>query len=319
VGAVVVQDLEQCVQKYGSRHGNSSRALREKDANGGTAPKQQNGAKKRKRKAPTIDKAAKVMLIIDKRELTRKKGKLMQAELEKLGVCFSGRTLDLADMMWVVKNPNGMEIAMSHGIERKTISDLSDSIKGSRYREQKFRLAKCELSHVVYVIEGSLSGYSGKSRQYLLPKKALDQAVLSTSYGSSSFVVHKTSNVKDTALYLHRYTKMLQQLVNRGLAQSHVLACGLETFNRHNKKTQQQRVMDTFAQQLMQLPLVSGNKVTAIVQQYPCSADLIDAYDECETKKQKKDMLKDIVILGSTRKLGPKLSEAVAKAYAKKQ
>ena len=53
------------------------------------------------------------------------------------------------------------ELVLPVIVERKRMDDLASSIKDGRFREQKFRLKKCGLSHPVYLVEehrGSVAG-----------------------------------------------------------------------------------------------------------------------------------------------------------------
>ena len=43
-------------------------------------------------------------------------------------------------------------------VERKRLDDLASSIRDSRYREQKFRLRRCGLPHVIYLAEALGTG-----------------------------------------------------------------------------------------------------------------------------------------------------------------
>ncbi|KAA6320803.1 MAG: hypothetical protein EZS28_054637, partial [Streblomastix strix] len=45
-------------------------------------------------------------------------------------------------------------------VERKTIDDLKMSLKDTRFDEQRFRLARCGINRVVYLIEGELGASS---------------------------------------------------------------------------------------------------------------------------------------------------------------
>lgn len=101
-------------------------------------------------------------------------------------------------------------------LQRKTVSDLSASIKDGRYRDQKFRLSRAGLSGVVYLIEGPLlkpKQFNEKAAWSLLPVETLEAAITSTSYGSSAFMVERSPDAAHTARWLARYTSQLQEQV----------------------------------------------------------------------------------------------------------
>lgn len=73
------------------------------------------------------------------------------------------------------------------------------SIIDSRYMEQKFRLCKCGVDHVIYLIEGS---------------HQLNDAVYSAMAQCQvmdNFFLKETEGAADTVSYLHSFTMMLKE------------------------------------------------------------------------------------------------------------
>ena len=70
------------------------------------------------------------------------------------------RSLPLGDVVWVWRTHRGdkpREYLTGVVWERKTLLDLSASIKDGRYDEQKYRLTHCPgLETVVFLVEGNL-------------------------------------------------------------------------------------------------------------------------------------------------------------------
>ncbi|RUP47881.1 restriction endonuclease type II-like protein [Jimgerdemannia flammicorona] len=64
------------------------------------------------------------------------------------------RQIALGDMVFIAKSADGCEFILDIVIERKTINDLDISIIDGRYKEQKYRLHKSEISTIVYIVEG---------------------------------------------------------------------------------------------------------------------------------------------------------------------
>lgn len=111
-------------------------------------------------------------------------------------------SLHVADV--VIQNLDGTP---SIYIERKSISDLSASIKDGRYREQSLRLSAlpCHPHNVIYLIEGKISedldetagGYGGT----LLNKPTLYTALASMLI-YKGFSVFRTQSAADTADFI---------------------------------------------------------------------------------------------------------------------
>lgn len=94
-------------------------------------------------------------------------------------------------------------------IERKSVSDLSASIKDGRYKEQSLRLSSSNYhSHnIIYVIEGSWnSGFFGST----LDKDTLYGSVVSMML-LKGFSVFKTENIWDTASFICNMARKLKK------------------------------------------------------------------------------------------------------------
>lgn len=99
-------------------------------------------------------------------------------------------------------------------IERKTLNDLASSIIDGRYSEQSCRLDNSEINNhnIIYVIEGDINKYSGKSR---ITKNTLLSSLVSLNY-YKGFSVYKTINVNETANFLIALiNKITKELNNR--------------------------------------------------------------------------------------------------------
>jgi len=58
-------------------------------------------------------------------------------ELQGRKIPFEIRDLSIGDFLWLAVAPNGSELVLPFIVERKRSDDLANSIKGSRYHEQK--------------------------------------------------------------------------------------------------------------------------------------------------------------------------------------
>jgi crossover junction endonuclease MUS81 len=201
--------------------------------------------------------------------------------------------------------------------KRKTVSDLSASIKDGRYRDQKFRLAQASLAGVVYLIEGPLlkpKNFNEKAAWSLLPVETLEAAITSTAYGSSGFLIQRCKDAAHTARWLLAYTEQLQeQLEKVEVRQKMLFGCDLASFGETNKKDANPTVSDVFAKQLLAISGISFKKAVAVIKQYPTMNALLRAYNECDGVIEQRAMLATLP-LSSGRNLGPKASTAIAKA-----
>lgn len=83
------------------------------------------------------------------------------------------------------------------------MDDLGASIKDGRFHEQKFRLRKCGLKRVHYLIEN----YGG-NKNVGLPLQHLMQALANTRI-QDGFKVHITDSLTNSARFLAMLTKRL--------------------------------------------------------------------------------------------------------------
>lgn len=83
------------------------------------------------------------------------------------------------------------------------MDDLAASIKDGRFYEQKFRLKKCGIPNVFYLIENY-----GSNKHVGLPIQNLMQAIVNTRV-QDGFKVHVTESLSNTARFLAMLSKRL--------------------------------------------------------------------------------------------------------------
>lgn len=103
------------------------------------------------------------------------------------------------------------ELVLPYVVERKRMDDFGQSIKDGRYHEQKFRLKKCGIQNVIYLIERF-----GNNQHVGLPLSTLYQAATNTAI-QDGFCVKFTENIRDTAKYLANFTTILVKMYKVGL------------------------------------------------------------------------------------------------------
>ncbi|CAL9694084.1 unnamed protein product [Knipowitschia caucasica] len=259
-------------------------------------------------------------------------------ELQKNGVIFDVRKLNVGDFLWVARErmdpvpgqlrpPCGRELVLDYIIERKRMDDLCGSIIDGRFREQKFRLKRCGLRRPVYLVEECGTAASHLS----LPETTLQQAILNTQV-VDGFFVKRVQDVRESAAYLTVMTRNLSKLYKgRALVvRSRELegdlpedsvenpSCSLFSFTEFNlgaAKNKCQTVREVFARQLMQISGLSGDKAAAIIQEYPTPHSLLSAYHRCSTEAEQEKLLSSIRYGKLKRNLGPALSRTVSQLY----
>ncbi|KAM5138338.1 crossover junction endonuclease MUS81 isoform 2-T4 [Mantella aurantiaca] len=285
-----------------------------------------------------------VILCVDFIETTggaaHKKQELV-SELKRNGVDFDVRKLHIGDFLWVAQEkvhpvpgqlriPQPRELVLDYVIERKRMDDLCGSIIDGRFREQKFRLKKCDLLHPIYLVEDY-----GSSQHLSIPESTLQQAIVNTQV-VDGFFIKRTKDVRESAAYLTIMTRYLQNMyLNKTLlsctkeeanqcdpklrhdAQSCILM-EFKEFNEGAMKNKAQTVKEVFARQLMQISGVSGEKAAAILERYNTPASLLAAYEDCSTVEKEK-LLSGVKCGKLQRNLGPVLSRTIAQLYCTKE
>ncbi|XP_013876683.1 crossover junction endonuclease MUS81 isoform X1 [Austrofundulus limnaeus] len=264
-------------------------------------------------------------------------------ELQKNGVRFDVRKLNVGDFLWVAQEkvspvpgelraPVGRELVLDYIIERKRMDDLCGSIIDGRFREQKFRLKRCGLRRPIYLVEGG-----GASASHLsLPEATLQQAIVNTQV-VDGFFVKRVQDVRESVAYLTIMTRYLTRLYkNRTLIrrsrelegdaavdeeEGGPASCSLISFAEFNYravKNKSQTVREVFARQLMQISGLSGDKAAAILELYSTPDSLLAAYDRCSSEAEKEKLLSCIRCGKLKRNLGPALSRTIYQLYCTK-
>lgn len=159
-----------------------------------------------------------VQLVLDNREMRAKNDRdYIQDELIKKGIKPIVRPLEIGDFLWVAKcndpallsrhDEEGDEVMLDFVVERKRLDDLWESIKDGRFHEQKFRLRKSGVQHVVYIIEE----FTVSADRMANINEAIESAIASTQVVDGYFV-KKTQKLDDTIRYIARMTVMLQKM-----------------------------------------------------------------------------------------------------------
>ncbi|XP_057324119.1 crossover junction endonuclease MUS81 [Microplitis mediator] len=264
-----------------------------------------------------------VVLLVDNNE------KSTSCSLDKNSgkILYDVRHLKVGDFAWIARcRATKRELVLPYIVERKRMDDLGASIKDRRYHEQKFRLRKCGVDNVIYLIEG----LSKSRQQYSMPIPVLFQAAVN-SLVQSGFTVKFTKNQHDSLRYLTAFTTALTQLYK----DKHLEKCSKENitpsspsdekvflmefneFNQSSSKTKVYSVKEMFIRQLLQLKGLSLERALAIVNVYPTPFLLKEAFIEAGAEGDK--LLANLTFGRVNRKLGPVLSKILYKLYTSDQ
>lgn len=159
-----------------------------------------------------------VQLVLDNREMRAKNDRdYIQDELVKKGIKPIVRPLEIGDFLWVAKcndpallarhDEEGDEVMLDYVVERKRLDDLCGSIRDGRFHEQKFRLRKSGVQHVVYIIED----FTISTERMTNLDEAIESAIASTQVVDGYFI-KKTQKLDDTIRYIARMTVILQKM-----------------------------------------------------------------------------------------------------------
>jgi crossover junction endonuclease MUS81 len=260
-----------------------------------------------------------VKLVLDIREVRAKQDRdYMQNELSKAGVTPIMRALELGDILWVAKlhspsllsqlGAEGDEVLLDWIVERKRLDDLVGSIKDGRFHEQKFRLRKCGVKNVIYIIE-EISMNADHFQKY---EEVVESAIASTQVVNGYFV-KKTQKMDDTIRYLTRMTLTLKELYERKplyviptkVITTQNYAPLLEqlrrtqsttdfhitysAFSSLSSKSESLTLRDVYLKMLMCTRGVTGEKALEIQKRWKTPSEFLEAYRKCDEKEGGKE------------------------------
>ena len=202
-------------------------------------------------------------------------------EIKKSKIKFEIGKLHVGDFAWIARprnnESNDKYLILDCIVERKRMDDFCSSILDGRYKEQKFRLKKCGIGKLVYLIEDH-----GSMKHMSLPEKSLVQADVNTQL-IDHLIVHHTTDPKDSAHYLIEMTNFIVKshenlTLNacsrdslsqpKGAAFSSYLM-RFKEFNEYSNKNKPLTMKEMFAKCLMKVQGLSQEKCLAIIEVYP--------------------------------------------------
>lgn len=279
-----------------------------------------------------------VGIIIDNREIRNQSDRdFFQTELENQNVFIKVQPLSVGDALWIAHNKKTHQIAvLDHVCERKRLDDLIASIKDGRFTEQKGRLKRSGLQHIIYLVEEPAGLERGFYAQHT--QTAMCQAVT-----HDMFYLKKTSSVEETVKYFARVTKLLGKLYKEKdlnvvwptltttkayiedvqntrskLPSDTCLGIDYDTFQTALSKSNMLTIRDIYIRMLMTVRGITLDKAVTIQKEWPTPKALLDAYSSILTTEGKKLMISDKLGSGITRKkITPILSQKLYEVWGK--
>jgi len=250
-------------------------------------------------------------IIIDSRETDLYKQCIALQSLYNLesSIAIASECLPLGDV--IIRDDSDKELLI---FERKKVSDLAASIHDGRYKEQSLRLQATQLHNhnVIYLVEGSLSGY--KLKWGRIDKTALYSALVSLQV-YKGFSTIRSDSLAESAEYVIRFANKIGKTGNTPMFYTDMTSdCSgppdLTKYSSAIKRVKKDNInKDTIhGVWLGQLPGVSNNVADIVLSRHSTLWGLREAL------KADANCLDDIVITtssGKTRALGKNVIETI--------
>ncbi|KAG6454302.1 crossover junction endonuclease MUS81 [Manduca sexta] len=260
-----------------------------------------------------------VVLLIDKNETggaTRKNEPAVALFSRYPRLKHEYRSLKVGDFAWIARHHvTKQELVLPYIVERKRYDDFAASIKDGRFHEQKFRLHKCGLSNVFYMVESY-----GRNKNLGMPLQTLKQAVANTRVQDGFKTIFSDSlshSVRLMALLTIKLTAEYreEQLAGRNGAPRGDELMTFEYFTKVSSKNKSLTVTELFIKQLLQLKGLSVEKALAITKRYPTPMLLLDEYKKHDTEGGL--MLLAYLKYGDMgRNVGPQVSRTIYQLFS---
>lgn len=205
-----------------------------------------------------------LVLVIDSRELSRVDKEELKRNLEKFGVICKTEKLIIGDYQWLLRDKeSGIEILTDYIIERKRFGDLVTSFFDSRYDVQKFWLTTSGLHHIIYLIEGNISGVSMCERQ---TDELMDKSGIEGGFMVKKIYTHERID------FLYKFHKTLKKqlkgnIVNSGLLTTPPIQYKLYQF--HSQIRTRINLIEYFGLQLLQIDDYDTIRIKRLLSVYP--------------------------------------------------
>ncbi|KAG0021926.1 Crossover junction endonuclease mus81 [Podila clonocystis] len=280
-----------------------------------------------------------IVLILDVREVRGQSDRdYIDQKLTENGVKVEKRALDIGDVLWVARlkdipSDGPSEIVLNYILERKRMDDLVSSIKDGRFTEQKFRLKRSGIEHIIYLVES----YKADDT-YDISVEAIRTSQISTQV-TDGFFVKRTNHNDQTIEYFTSVTKELKRLylgktlyaipdrvVDRAtylelqdylkdIYPRRVHLTSYRAFCNLNSKSNAVVVRDVFVKMLMTIRGIGAEKATEIAKTYGTPRRMFSNLDEGGTSikhTERRKMISRSNTGAGRKKIGPAASAKIA-------
>ena len=190
-------------------------------------------------------------------------------------------------------------------IERKTLSDLSKSIKDGRYKEQKNRILHSLHPKIrkIYLIEGI------DMKNFHLPKLTFDSIIYNTMIRDNIHII-RSKNVQKTIKIIdkiHKRTIKFSEKIYKNIYETdeeYTSVCHIKKKNNLTKEV-------CSLNQYQQIPGISKNIAKIIFNNYGSLKELYNKFNTEELMNDFKIELSNLKHGKSNRKIGMKTSEKI--------
>ena len=212
-----------------------------------------------------------MLITVDTRE--EKLYSLLQKNVEQFcsHISIQKKRLDLGDI--IISTPTGKQLLI---IERKTLTDLSSSIKDKRYIEQSFRLNGLNIHNhsIIYLIEGDFGTY--KKSNHNLSKPILLTTMFSLNY-YKGFSLLRTFSIEETCQTIFCITDKLHRMKYKHSYYNDISNNYMKTYSQVIKRAKKANITTENIGEIMlsQIPKVSSATAKAIMKKYKSIKELM--------------------------------------------
>eukprot|EP00474_Spongospora_subterranea_P001247 CRZ01705.1 hypothetical protein [Spongospora subterranea] len=234
-----------------------------------------------------------IVLIVDSAEQFRNATNKVIDEFHSRALKAERYNLAIGDYCWVARPTLDTTLAncvvLPPIIERKKGADFAESIRDSRYEEQKFRLKRTGMP-IVYLLEGDINA------NHVMDPRSLISAVSKMTV-RDGFFVYRTKDIDNSIRFLHGvHEQIILSVAQNGIPSD------AEPLGRFNQRLAKSFVPDKslrFGNMLMSIAGISSYKCKAIIDRHPTLRSLLNAYDACPDRAAQESLLESIVFLSN--------------------
>lgn len=225
-------------------------------------------------------------IIIDNREINLlNKIKERDLDIYKDKINIENINLELGDIKIIFND-------IEYIFERKTLTDLNNSIIDGRYKEQKNRLLS-NYKHITYIIEGD-----DIIKSIMRNDKKISSVYINSIYRDKINIIF-TKNIFETTTFL--LTLCTKFIDNPDKYKNIENIEYIDTIKIKSQKIKNITPDNCFILQLSQIPTISNKIASNIVNKYSSISILISSINNCNNNNEKIKLLSEIDKVGNEK------------------